>query len=108
MPASSWAASAAVLAPLGFFFELYPSRAHGVYVGASGGFGGMTFPVYVEEDGGLLLHYALELGYELSVTGKLGPGGFIKYERWLGLGIVDPHTTIDSHSLNAGVRWSLF
>lgn len=105
LPTRDWYS---VFIPFGFFLELYPFRDRGVYAGASAGFGFIEMPTYVEEDDGLLVHYALEVGYELSVTGKLGPGGFVRYDRWLSSGIVDPFSSIDSHSLSVGARWSLF
>jgi hypothetical protein len=105
LPTHDWYS---LLVPFGFFLEVYPFRDEGVYAGGSLGFGFITMPNYVEEDGGLLFHYAMELGYELSVTGKIGPGAFVRYDRWFGTGVVDPFSSIDSHSLSVGARWSLF
>lgn len=97
-----------MFAPLGMFFEIYPFSGYGVYVGASGGIGGMDMPSYVEEGGGLMVHYAFELGYDLSGSGKWGLGGFASYHRWLGVALVDPGSHFDSQGVDIGARWSLF
>lgn len=97
--------------PLGVFIELYPWTSQGWFVSASAGVGLMQLPQFSPAaDGGLMSRYALELGYELSRSGKEGPALYLRLDRWSGdeLPWSSEHPDgLVSSQLLAGVRWTM-
>lgn len=101
-------------APVGLFLEIYPIIGSGFFFGVTGSVGWMpastNLPPNKIDEGLIMFGYALEAGYELDHTQKLGPGVFLRFAGWHGTQSplsTDYPDKVDSRELTLGLRWTL-